>query len=188
MKQTFIYALVDPRTPERIRYVGKANDTTARMKAHVYLAKCKATNPRLCWIQALLNAGIIPEVRVLEAVTAEKWQSREQFWIAHFRAAGHRLTNTTDGGDGGASCRGIKRAPFSPEHRAKISAWHKGKKHSPETRANMSAAQRGKKMSPEAIEKSASARRGKRRTLAARARMSASAKVAHARRRAKAAE
>jgi hypothetical protein len=187
MKQTFIYALVDPRAPEQIRYVGKANDTTARMKAHVYLAKCKATNPRLCWIQALLNAGIIPEVQVLEAVITEKWQSREQFWIAYFRASGHRLTNTTDGGDGGASCRGLKRAPFSPEHRAKISAWHKGKKHSLETRQKMSATRKGKKRSAAHNATLYSILLGKKRTLAARARMSASAKAAHARRRAEAA-
>lgn len=175
MRQILIYALFDPREPGRIRYVGKAKDISERMKGHIYLAKVKPTNQRLCWIKSLLVAGVFPQTVILEQVPGDTpWQAREQFWIAMFRAAGHALTNTTDGGDGGASSRGKKRPPRSPEHCAKIAAWHKGRRASAETRAKMSAARKGKKHSPEHIAHRAAALRGKTRSAASRLRMSLS--------------
>lgn len=155
-----IYALVDPRQPEHIRYVGKTCNMKVRMPLHLRLAKTKATNRRLCWIQSVLNAGERPQVLILETVAAgARWQEREIFWIAKARLEGHELTNTTDGGDGGASCRGLKRPPRPPEWSAKISAWHKGKKASQETRAKMSLARKGKAQSPEHVAKRVAAKR-----------------------------
>lgn len=36
----------------------------------------------------------------LEVTTAKNWKAREAYWIASLGAAGNRLTNSTDGGDG----------------------------------------------------------------------------------------
>jgi len=73
------------------------------------------------------------------------------------------LINLTDGGDGASGHKHSPetiekmsvakknkiRKPFSPEHKAKMSAWQIGKTPSPETKAKLSAANKGRKHSPE---------------------------------------
>lgn len=64
----------------------------------------------------------------------------ERRWIALLRSRGARLTNHTDGGDGGSG-------KVSPEARAKISAALRGVPLTKEHREKLSRAHRGKKLS-----------------------------------------
>jgi len=66
--------------------------------------------------------------------------------------------------------------PLSPEHRAKISAAHRGVRFSPERCAKTAAAHRGAKRSPESREKMSAAHVGVKLSAEHRAKMSASAK------------
>jgi hypothetical protein len=60
-----------------------------------------------------------------------------------------------------AFMKGKKRAPFTDEHKAKMGAAMKGKKHTAETKVKIGAAHLGKKMSPEARAKISAAHKGK---------------------------
>ncbi|WP_080421237.1 GIY-YIG nuclease family protein [Burkholderia ubonensis] len=97
-KETKIYVLRDPRTGA-VRYVGKTVQTLARrLSAHMLRSAAKRTH-RDCWIAGLMAAGFEPVIECIATAGAD-WAEREQFWIAHYRAAGCDLTNQTDGGEG----------------------------------------------------------------------------------------
>jgi len=87
------------------------------------------------------------EVKIVARfATAQEAYAYEMERIAHWRALGMELVNRTVGGDG-------LRDP-SPETRALISKWHKGRKLSDETRAKMRASQAKRPpQTPEQIEK-----------------------------------
>jgi hypothetical protein len=165
---TTIYALRDPRSDDAVRYVGKTkHDPAVRLKQHLQ-AIVRARRGR--WIDGLKKNHLKPIIEVLEIVDdGAPWEPVERHWIAHFRAAGERLLNETDGGDG---CLGRPRTPeekeriarkqrgrkFDPEHRAKLSAarlgvkpWNTGVPHAPATREKLRLANVGKKQSPELI-------------------------------------
>ena len=63
-----IYGLADPRQPQIVRYVGKANVMERRFKSHLYDAKHGGrTNAHLRrWVASLFEAGLTPSVVVLE--------------------------------------------------------------------------------------------------------------------------
>ncbi|ACC71065.1 GIY-YIG nuclease family protein [Paraburkholderia phymatum] len=97
-RETKIYVLRDPRT-HAVRYVGKTVQSLARrLNAHVHRSDAKKTH-RDCWIAGLRMAGLIPVIECVATAGAD-WAECEQFWIAHYRAAGCDLTNQTDGGEG----------------------------------------------------------------------------------------
>lgn len=162
-----IYALLDPRD-KSIRYVGKTS-RTLRLRLQCHISDARTGNNHRCkWLRKLSRLSLKPEIILLEETTADHWQSVERFWIAHFKQAGARLTNSTDGGEEqkGASpelrsrlsvaLRGRvgprKGMTNSPEHRARISAANKGKpnlkkrgmSHTPEAKAKMSATRKGR--------------------------------------------
>lgn len=97
-----IYALVDPREPEVIRYIGKTYQRpSARLSTHVREAKRRSRrNHRLNWILGLLRLGVTPQLNVLFSGRNSDWVRAERAWIAVCRAAGLPLVNGTDGGDG----------------------------------------------------------------------------------------
>jgi hypothetical protein len=104
----FIYALFDPREPEHVRYIGM----TVTVPSHpCYLRplqhrECKirpSKSYKSNWIRKLAKEGIDYEFRIIEQLPGntpdEVVCEREKHHIATYRAAGHRLTNSTDGGD-----------------------------------------------------------------------------------------
>ena len=164
----------------------------------VYVITCKSTGKqyvgqtirgvRLRWSEHLSSAKTAPwalskalkkygpdgfTIGVLDTATSrEDLNSKEIYWI---RTLGTFVQgyNLTEGGEGGTP--GM---PLSAEHRAKISASHKGicptqetkekirnanrgKRRTPEQRAKQSAALKGRPVSPETREKQSAARKGR---------------------------
>jgi hypothetical protein len=179
-KTTSIYALCDPAClGGRIRYIGKADDVTARFAVHLSSARHGERGHKANWLRSLFAQGLAPQVVTIEAVPAGRdWQKIERDYIAAHRAAGVPLTNQCDGGEG---ISGLERSPEtrekirvsmtgktrSMEHRANLSVAMSGEKHplfgkhhSVETREKMSAANKGRIFSVEACEKMSAARKG----------------------------
>jgi hypothetical protein len=99
-RPVFIYTLADPAEPDRIRYIGQSADPSRRLRSHVCEARSGRKSHRASWLCQLLARECLPVLGILEEATADNWVEREQHWIAHFRAAGYRLVNATDGGEG----------------------------------------------------------------------------------------
>jgi hypothetical protein len=208
-----IYALIDPREPDAIRYVGKSYRPSRRLVEHLNQASRGEGTHKAAWIRSVLSAGVRPEVVELERV-GEDWQERERAWVGLLRASGHRLTNGTDGGEGGMGAEGraklsraMKGRVITPEHRAKIGdanrgrrlapetiaerqahrvygpAWNKGQPTPPETRAKQRAAKLGKPRRPDVVLAVAAAHRGSKRSAETRARMAAARRAWWERRR-----
>ncbi len=147
----FIYGLVDPRT-QTLRYVGKAKDPRRRYVVHLSRAK-RLRGHKEAWVESLRNAGIRPEMVVIEEVKTSEWQTAERFWIGFFRHIGVDLVNGTAGGDGGETFSGRQ---HSVETKAKCAAakvgnkCNLGKKGSPEKSLRLSLAHTGLKRSAQA--------------------------------------
>lgn len=136
-----IYALTDPRTSE-VRYVGKTITPKKRIYHHVWDAmNANDHTHKSNWIRALVEAGTLPVMSVLETGDGD-WQTAERQWIKRFKDAGSNLTNATDGGEGQSS---TYRA--SAETKAKMSKALKGQKRTAEAKSKMSAWQIGRKPS-----------------------------------------
>lgn len=156
----YIYALCDPRD-NAIRYVGKTDNPGRRYQMHL---KSKEHCHRVHWIQALLKIGLKPAMTIIERIpSGQNWESRERYWIKHYRDTGCNLTNMSDGGDCGPDLRGkhlvkseaarrniiaalVKRnkSPEMREASRRHGLANKGRKQSLATRAKISAAQTGK--------------------------------------------
>lgn len=135
---TYIYALRDPRD-DQFRYIGKADDPSRRLVYHLE-QMVGANTHKNGWLRQLKALGLEPSVVVLEKVAADAdWRVAERRWIRQLRAEGVRLTNGTEGGEGG-----YIPAAWSPEARAKRLAKRR-LPTSDETKAKISAANRGRK-------------------------------------------
>lgn len=104
-----IYVLIDPRDGA-VRYVGQTKRTLARRFSSHLASSATCRTHRDCWIAGLLAAGLRPEIRQIDTCGPD-WAECERKWIAHYRAAGAKLTNRTDGGEGTPG------APISEENR-----------------------------------------------------------------------
>lgn len=90
--KSYIYALVDPRRPEEIRYVGRTETPRSRHIQHC----CETGRSAKCaWIESLALHGVMPQMVILEAVDAAEASAKESLWIGRFRDTG-KLTNTLD--------------------------------------------------------------------------------------------
>lgn len=139
----YIYALLCPEG--EIRYIGKSTKPQHRLLSHISAAKAGRTKHYTSnWIRSLLINGEKPALEIVFQVPeGEPWEPYEIKLIAEFKAEGHRLTNTTAGGDG---LRGVDAATIAkrvasakitkstPEYKAKISAILKAVQNSPEMR------------------------------------------------------
>lgn len=101
-KRQTIYGLYDPSDKAReIRYIGYTAFTPEqRLKDHIGGAQKRNDTHKQKWIRKLLRGGLTPVIIVLELFNSKDWKHKERHWIAEHRAKGHRLTNSTDGGEG----------------------------------------------------------------------------------------
>jgi hypothetical protein len=147
-----IYALRDPRT-RQVRYVGKAIDPRGRYRQHLSGAQLsRYRSKKNSWIKGVLADGLKPKLEILQIVAGDRANAAEIAWIAYYRAAGVRLTNGTNGGDGGAIT--------DPDARARISAGNRGKKISEETKRKVSLSLKAR-ITPEERERLRSISNGK---------------------------
>lgn len=149
-----IYGLIDPRTKE-IRYVGKSDNPVKRLRRHLGKKNIQKSFHAARWLRSLVEIGLKPEIAILEVVSGgENWEDRERHWIAYLRSEGCDLTNTSPGGEGGATYGRL------------------GKKNSEEHKRNCSLARKGvsiKKASPGDRRRAANAESWRRRKAAAEA-------------------
>lgn len=200
--QFLIYALVDPRSGERFyvgqssrgmlrpRQHTKAAALKEMCPKAFYVRKLAALGlkPMIEVLQYLDNCdeSIPPPLHCYDGRDVDALNAAEMWWIVHGNIAGWPLTNRTDGGEGARgmvitethranmskAAKGRPKAPFSDEHKARISASSKGKKKSAEHIAKMAATLTGKKQSPESIAKRSAALMGRGFTVEQRARIS----------------
>ncbi len=183
MRLFCIYSLTDPAT-KKIRYVGLTCNLKRRLREHRQRAVAGTDKTHKgCWLRQLYAAGSQPEVKILEdRITTERCDTREVYWIAKLRRAGHELTNHLAGGRtrptytaSSAAREKIRQAhrgrPKTVEHRQRLSVARTGKVHSVETRQKMSVAHRGKRQSVAAVVKTAAAHLGSKRSDETRLKM-----------------
>jgi hypothetical protein len=144
----YIYALLCPQG--EIRYTGKTNNPAVRLSKHISAARSGDTKHHTAnWIRSLLDNGQKPEIEiVLEVPEGEPWQPYEIRMISEFKAEGHRLTNSTSGGDGlaGLDLDALKKrneaarlTRSTPEYKERLSAIMREVRSTPEFRAAASA-------------------------------------------------
>ena len=128
--------------PNGKAYVGSAVSIARRWRAHKQaLRQCRHHSEHLqrAWNKYGEDAF---HFEVLETVRKEELISVEQRYIDVMAACdasrGFNIAPIA------GNTLGVKYGPMSKDHKAKISAAHKGKVHSAEHRANSSAAQKGK--------------------------------------------
>jgi hypothetical protein len=156
VKQPAIYILIDPRTAE-VRYVGQTIYTLKnRLWRHLREATTDESRHKDRWLRKLFAAGYKPIIWLLE--TTPDLNEREQFWIAHYRQAGCKLTNLTDGGMGvsgykwSEETRSKQQALWTPERREAVRLRMLGTKHDESSKSKISRGNIGKKMPPKTPE------------------------------------
>lgn len=168
MREIFIYTLADRRTPDNIRYIGKALDPHDRAKRHLQPYYLKEKNYKSRWINKLLKEGSTIIMEVLDVVNESEWQFWETHWIGQLKAWGYSLTNTTLGGEGllltpdvlkRRNASNIGRV-VSPETREKIRVSQLGKVISEEHKQRLREVNTGKKYSDETKSKLSKMRKG----------------------------
>lgn len=119
MSKVFIYSLADPTTKE-VRYIGKTIDLKMRYRKHL---TAKDNSYKTKWLKSLSEPPIL---RVIEECTDFNWVEREKYWIVKYKYDWEqRLTNLTEGGDGGDTWTGRKHKQSSKD---KIGRANKGRK------------------------------------------------------------
>ncbi len=127
--KVFIYGLSDPISRD-VRYIGKSIDPKKRFQAHLSIGQLnRYRSIKNSWIKSLLAKGFSPDLVILDCVEGRDANEAEMEYINFFRERA-KLTNGTDGGDGGAV--------IDPEARARIRAAHLGSKASEATKKQMS--------------------------------------------------
>lgn len=136
----YIYALLCPRG--EIRYIGKTLNPKNRLQKHISLAASgKHQYHAARWIRSLLRKGEEPHLEIVcEVPEGESWVGYETEAIRMFREEGHRLTNSTGGGEGVTA--------LSPEAMARRTAAVKITKSTPEHKAQASASQKAASARP----------------------------------------
>jgi group I intron endonuclease len=139
---TYIYTLSDEN---EIRYIGKTKFLNKRNYSHIHESNHKKTYKEK-WINSVLSNGGKIIMEVLDVCNDEESNSVETYWISQFKTWGFRLTNLTDGGDGGSPMLGkkhtnetkLKMSEFAKNQNRNIGGWNKGLKMSDEFREKIS--------------------------------------------------
>jgi hypothetical protein len=96
-----IYGLVCP-TSKQIRYIGVTRySLDKRLNEHLRENKSKTYKQK--WIKSLLSKGLKPEIVLICLTDESNWIETEKFYIKLFKTNGFKLTNTSEGGEGGGS-------------------------------------------------------------------------------------
>jgi hypothetical protein len=172
----YIYGLYEPLTNE-LRYIGATNNPQERFASHL---KSKPGTHNRNWLCSLREKKLKPTFKIIEQVDDDSWSEREQYWIAHYKSAGARLTNATKGGEGTTGLRhsektlkqmseakkGAKNSNFGKHLSEKvIDAIRKantGRHPSLETRLKLSRSRQGKHRSEECKRKISDSHKGER--------------------------
>lgn len=105
-----IYVMIDPRT-NQVRYVGKAKHTLVkRLSGHLSSHELKQKHKRASWLKSLLALGFKPIIVLIDEVKTEEVNFWERHYISLYKSWGFNLTNSTQGGDGGATTCGRKQS------------------------------------------------------------------------------
>jgi len=92
----FVYGLIDPRSG-KLFYVGSTKDLGERWYMHISemrsAMKAPSQNDKCVVIRGLLDAGLYPDIRVLELTNEENRKNRETYWLRRFVSSGVLLTN-----------------------------------------------------------------------------------------------
>lgn len=88
---TFIYGLICPMD-NQLKYVGKANNPTARLKDHMWDMRGVSLE-KAQWILNIKKAKLKPHLEILDEVDIEKWKFWEEFYIHYFKSLGFPLFN-----------------------------------------------------------------------------------------------
>ena len=87
----------------QVRYVGKTGKLRSRYLVHISPSDfIKKGTYRRHWIRSLMIQDIRPVLVILEETDKILWEKREIYWINFLRSLGHKLTNISMGGNGGA--------------------------------------------------------------------------------------
>lgn len=135
-----IYALYRESEPNEYRYIGKTSypSPNKRFKTHLNNASSGDTAPVYRWIRKYKDiAVIIIEDDIENSLACEK----EKHYICFYKKAGHRLLNSTEGGDGSPGRK------LSVSSKEKIRSKLKGRSLSEEHKRNISLGQTGRKLS-----------------------------------------
>jgi group I intron endonuclease len=96
-----IYGLVCP-TSKKIRYIGVTRcSLEKRLNEHLRENKSKTYKQK--WIKSLLKKGLKPDIVLICLTDESDWIEVEKFYINLFKTNGFKLTNTSEGGEGGGS-------------------------------------------------------------------------------------
>ena len=154
----FIYGLVDPADPRHVRYVGMSFRAGRPLDHARNARKGSTSNPHLMnWIRKLQAEGREYAILVLKELPDGARRGFvgfvEKCYIKSLREIGHRLTNVTEGGDGGAG------NVHPPEVRALISAAAKGRVVTDDVRSRTRATLMGHAVSDETRARQSAAKR-----------------------------
>lgn len=134
----YVYALVDSRTPEEIRYIGITNHPRRRLGHHCSQALDSHTR-KARWVAKVMGEGGGVLMRVItSSLSHVDAKACEIDLIARHRDMGDKLTNLTDGGDGTSG------RVYSAQTREKIASSRRGKPLTIEARALLSVANTGR--------------------------------------------
>jgi hypothetical protein len=96
-----IYGLVCPKS-KQIRYIGVTRHSLEkRLKEHLRENKLKTHKQK--WVKSLISKNLKPEIVLICLANESNWIELERFYIELFRSNGFKLTNTSEGGEGGGN-------------------------------------------------------------------------------------
>lgn len=168
-----VYSLNDPITNE-IRYIGYTSSSLKeRLRCHIKDMNFKNVNcHKNKWIRKLKLNNLLPIINLIyDNLNREDAIKKEIELISYYKSINYRLTNSTNGGEGGAGYRfsdkqkkeqsnrqiGKKLPPCSEERKRKISEANKGRKMTKEQVEKM----KGRKVSEETRKKFSKIHKGK---------------------------
>lgn len=119
MASSYIYVLREIGDNE-VRYVGQSQSPRHRFYSYANgsdIENLKDGNPRRAWLSKILTDGGGFEMEVIEECSLSVITRRETYWLAHYKALGHRVTNTCSPGNSASmQMNSFKRkGDFGPE-------------------------------------------------------------------------